>query len=184
MAIQVTEKKKETKYPKGIDILFQFSVFFFVFVGIAYFFTIYLNVQAEELKSEVERRIEEKKAEIPEREELEKNAQRYFQLVEDFKLIIDNNRIVSPFFYPFEEMIHPRVIISGMTVDSFSGNGLIFGEGEDLVAVGQQFLALKNNEKASDVNLVSIDILSEEDVVRFSFSLNFDKELFNFYTND
>jgi hypothetical protein len=184
MAIQVTEKKKETKYPKGIDVLFQFSVFFFIFVGIAYFFTIYLNVKAEELKLEVERRIEEKKAEIPEKEELERVAQRYFHLVEDFKLIVDNNRVVSPFFFPFEEMIHPRVVISSLSVDSFSNSGIILGEGEDLVAVGQQFLALKNNENTSEVNLVNIDILSEEEVVRFSFSLNFNKDLFKFYTND
>ena len=184
MAIQVTEKKKETKYPKGIDVLFQFSVFFFIFVGISYFFTIYLNVRAEEVKVEVERRIEEKKAEIPEKEELEKTAQRYFQLVEDFKLIIDNNKIISPFFFPFEEMVHPQVVISSVNVDSISNDGLIFGEGEDLVAVGQQFLSLKRNEKVSDVNLISIDISREEDVVRFSFSLKFDKDLFNFYTND
>jgi hypothetical protein len=184
MAIQVTEKKKETKYPKGIDLLFQFSIFFFILVGVAYFFTIYLNVRAEEVKMEVERRIEEKKAEIPEKEELERTAQRYFQLVEDFKLIVDNNKVISPFFYPFEEMIHPRVVISSVTVDSFSNNGIIFGEGEDLIAIGQQFLALKNNENASDVNLASIDILAEEEVVRFSFSLNFDKDLFKFYIND
>lgn len=184
MAIQVTEKKKETKYPKGIDVLFQFSVFFFIFVGIAYFFTIYLNVKAEEVKVEVERRIEEKKAEIPEKDELEKTAHRYFQLIEDFKLIIDNNKIISPFFPPFERMIHPQVIVSSVSVNSFSNEGLIFGEGKDLVAVGQQFLALKNNEKVSDVNLMSIEILNEEDVVRFSFSLKFDKDLFKFYTND
>lgn len=184
MAIQVTEKKKETKYPKGIDVLFQFSVFFFIFVGLAYFFTIYLNMKAEELKGEIEQRTEEKKAEIPEKEELERTAHRYFQLIEDFKLIIGNNKIISPFFRPFEEMIHPRVVISSVSVNSFSNEGLIFGEGEDLVAVGQQFLALKNNEKASDVRLVSIDISSEEGIVRFSFSLKFDKDLFKFYTND
>ncbi len=178
MAIQVTEKKKETKLPKGVDLLFHFAIALFILVGAAYFATMYLNVKAEETKAEIKQRIEEKKAEIPEKEELEKKAQSYFHLIEDFKLIANNQKITSPFFVPFEEMIHPEVAVFDLSFNLSGGEGMLLGEGKDLLVVGQQFYALKNNEDISDVNLSSLTISEEETVVGFSFTMKFKNEIF------
>jgi Tfp pilus assembly protein PilN len=186
MAIQVSAKKKEVKMPKGIDILFNFSVVFLVFVGMVYFFTVYLNVRAENIKEDLEQKIESKRAEIPEKQELEKIATTYFQLIEDFKLVTKNRKTVSTFFKPFEKMIHPEVVISDMSLNLLQDEVLIFGKGEDIIAVGQQFRALKENKDVLAVNLSELNISEEEneDNVRFSFSIKVDKDLLKLQIND
>ncbi len=178
MAIKVSEKKKETKLPKGMDMLFQFAVLLFVLVGASYFFMMYLNAEAEEKKTEIEQAITAKRAEIPEKEKLEEEARGYFNLIEDFKLVVENNRVLSPFFSPFEKMIHPNVSVFEMSVNLDEREGVIMGEGEDLVTIGQQFHALKNSESVSSVDLTGLTVPEEEDKISFSFSIRFDEELF------
>ncbi len=180
MAIQVTEKRKEVKLPKGVDVLFNFAIVLFIIVGFAYFFTMYLNVKAEETKDEIKQRIEAKKAEIPEKAKLEKTAQAYFHLIEDFKTISRNQKITSPFFIPFEKMIHPEVTIFDISFNLDGGEGLMTGVGKNLLVVGQQFHALKNNENVSNVNLSSLIISGDEEEksVNFSFIMNINKDIF------
>jgi len=182
MAIQVSEKKKEVKLPQGMDALFQFSIILFVLVGLSYFFMMYLNISAEERKSEIETKIEETKAQIPEKEELERKAERYFNHIEDFKLILGNHQVTSPFFGPFEEMIHPEVSILRTEVSLDENEGMLTGLGEDLVAVGQQFSALKSREFISDVNLIALmvdeDEETREEIIMFSFVIRVEPELF------
>jgi calcineurin-like phosphoesterase family protein len=186
MAIQVTEKKKEVKMPKGVDVLFNFAIVLFIAVGVAYFFSLYLNVKAEETKEEIKQRIEAKKAEIPEKAELEKTAQKYFHLIEDFKLVGDNQKRFSLFFEPFERMIHPEVSISEISFNFNEKEATMIGEGRELVSIGQQFYALKKNEDVSDVNLTSLIISGEETEksVIFVFSIKLNKDIFKPKTDD
>ncbi len=177
MAIKVSEKKKETKLPKGVDLLFQFAVLLFVLVGGSYFFMMYLNAEAKEEKKEIEQAIVAKRAEIPEKEKLEEKARGYFNLIEDFKLVVENNRVLSPFFGPFEKMIHPNVSVFEMSVNLGEGEGVITGSGRDLVTVGQQFHALKNSDFISNVDLTDLTV-PEDDRISFSFSVKFSEELF------
>ncbi len=179
MAIQVSEKKKESTLPKGVDMLFRFAIVFFILVSLSYFFMMYLNAEAVETKTEIESAIETKKAEIPEKEELEKKIRDYFNLIEDFKLIVKNHRVMSPFFEPFEKMIHPEVSLSEMRLDLSGNTGTFAGKGEDLVAVGQQFHVLKNREFISDVELTGLTV-SEDDEVVFSFLIKLNADFFKF----
>lgn len=187
MAIQVTEKKKEIKIPKGVDILFQFGVVLLVVIGLAYLATFYLSTKAVEEKKEVEQSIENKKAEIPEKQKLEETARYYRNLIDDFQMIVKNNRILSPFFQPFQKMVHPEVILVNLSVNLLESQGSFMGQAEDIVAVGQQFMALKDNENIRSVSLESLLISgddAEERKIDFSFVINVDKDLFNFNIND
>ncbi len=179
MAIQVSEKKKESNLPKGVDMLFQFAVVLFILVSISYFAMMYFNAEAKETKAEIELAIETKKAEIPEKQELERKARDYFNLVEDFKLLVKNQRVTSLFFEPFEKMIHPEVSLSDMRINLNENTGTFTGKGEDLVAVGQQFHALKNKDFISDVGLTGLTV-SEEGEIVFSFLIKFDTDFFKF----
>ncbi len=179
MAIKVSEKKKENKLPKGVDMLFQFAVFLFILVGSSYFFMMYLNAEAEEKKMEIEQAIEDKRAEIPEKEKIEEEVRGYFNLIEDFKLVVENNRVLSPFFVPFEKMIHPNVSVFEMGVNLDDGKGVITGGGENLVAVGQQFHLLKNSDFITNVDLTGLTV-SKDGQISFSFSIIFSVELFEF----
>lgn len=183
MAIQVTEKKKEVKTPKGLDAFLQLSVVLFFLAAVAYGLFFYLNTEAEEAKAEVERQIEETKAQIPEKEELERRAQEHFNLIEDFKLLSRNRRVLSPFFEPFENMIHPRVMIFSFIAEVDQDEARFSGVGEDLVAVGQQFKGLKNTEFVLNVSLSELAVIRREDgraYVEFSFQLELDPETFKF----
>jgi len=180
MAIKVSEIKKKTKVPEGVDALFYFSLFLFFLVGAFYLFMLNLNLKAEEKKVEIEQAIENKKAEIPEKKDLEETAQKYFNLVEDFKLISENRRVTSSFFGPFEKMVHPEVFLFEAEINLDENEGIFSGEGEDLVVVGQQFHFLKNNESVLNVELTELTVSREEEKVLFSFSIKFNEELFRF----
>jgi hypothetical protein len=186
MAIQVTEKKKEVKLSKGVDIIFNFAIVLFIVVGAAYFFTVYLNAKAEETKNEIRQKIEAKQAEIPEKAELEKTAQRYFNLIEDFKTVAENQKITSSFYIPFQELIHPGITVYDFSLNLQQNMGEIRGGARDFVSVGQQFSALKRNENITSVTLVDLALTQEDNkrFVTFSFSLEFNEQLFKRKLND
>jgi hypothetical protein len=183
MAIEVGKKKKETKLPKSLDLFFQFTIFLFVLVGASYFFMIFINARALDTKTQIEEQIKKKEAEIPEREELEKTAQEYFNLVEDFKTVVENHQVVSAFFDPFERIIHPKISVISVLLDVKNSEVSFMGEGENLVAVGQQFLILKNSEVVKEISLEQISLIEEigeKKRVEFVFKIKIDPLLLNF----
>ncbi len=188
MAIEVGEKKKEVKLPEGMDALFQFSVVLFVLVGLSYFFVWYLDVRAKETQEEIEMQIEQTKAQIPEKQALEEKARAHFNLIEDFKLVLDNHHISSPFFGFFEEIIHPNSMIFNVGYDFDENTGIVTGKGEDLVVVGQQFNALKDSQIVREVDLVELVVDDDEDtgerIFAFSFQIRIDRELFELKIKD
>jgi hypothetical protein len=182
MAIQVENKKKKVKLPKSLDILFNFSLALIIIVVASYFFVDFLVATADETREKIENEIANKRAEIPEKEELEEVVRNYFNLIEDYKVLVENQRIISSFFPIFEEMIHPEVNIANVTFNSRERRGQIIGAGSGFVAVGQQFSALKENKNISSVRLENLNT-SEEDNrerVAFVFSINFVDGLFGF----
>ncbi len=190
MAIQVSEKKNEIKLPQGLDALFHFAVVLFIIVGASYFFVLYLTARAEAREEQIEQKIEETKAQIPEKEELERTAQRYFNLIEDFKFVLEKHHLFSLLFSPFEEMTHPGVTIVSAEFNLDEGIIIVGGVTDNLVAVGQQFHALKNKDFILNVNLDNLNVKREDDIVLereeilFSFMLSIDRDLFKFETKD
>ncbi len=181
MAIEVTKKKKEVKLPKGLDVFFQIAIVLFIIVSAAYLFVIYLNMQAEEAKTEIERQIEEKKAEIPEKEELERIAWEHFNLIEDFKTVTQSRKALSPFFGPFEGAVHPSVLVLNLSVNPEKNEAHFSGTGRNLVAVGQQFLALKNREFVLHAELTDLAVVEREDgttYTEFAFMLSLAPDVF------
>ncbi len=182
MAIQVDNKKQRNKIPKSVDLLFNFSLILLLLVTGSYFFINFLMANTEEVRKEIEANIEKKKGEIPDRENVENIARDYFNLIEDFKLITSNQQSISLVFNPLEEMIHPGVSISSATVNLENNTMQMSGEAENLVAVGQQFQALKSNKNILSVDLESMIVLREDKSgkILFSFSITFKKDLFKF----
>ncbi len=178
MAIEVQKKKKGIDLPKGLDIFLQGMIVLFIIMGIVYFTFLYLNRQAKEEKSVIERQIEAKKAEIPEKQELERMAHEYRNLVEDFKLISENRSTFSLFFSPFEEMMHPATVVSSIRVDLEKNIINLAGNAENITVLGQQFFALKNNNKIEDVTLNNMEIEKEEKTVSFSFEIQLEEGFF------
>ncbi len=179
MAIKIDEKKKKTSSLKGVEVLFRFGLGLVVVTVLSYFFITFLIIGVEETKQEIRQAIEAKKAEIPEKPELERVAQEYFHLVEDFKLVVENHKTMSPLFSPFEKAIHPKVSVTSMNLNTTTGEGQIVGSGDDFVAIGQQFHALKEKEFITSVNLTELR-LTEDDLsekVTFTFSIVIDTEL-------
>ncbi len=180
MAIQIDDKKKKVKLPKSLDILFNFALALFLIVTASYFLISFLIANAEEVKKEIEYNIEKKKAEIPEREELEETARSYFNLIEDFKNVVEKQKLVSLVFEPLERITHPAIVINNVNINLVDNQAQISGIGKNLVVIGQQFHALKNNEFVSTVNLDALSVTEEEGAV-FSFSIGFKEGLFDFY---
>jgi hypothetical protein len=146
---------------------------------------IFLNSKALKVKTEIEEQIKRKEAEIPEREELEKTAQYYFNLVEDFKTVVQNHTVTSPFFEPFEKIVHPKVLFYNISLDINKKTISFSGAGENLTAVGQQFLVLKNNNAVKNISLTNLSLIEaeregEKKRVEFSFSGELEPTLLNF----
>ncbi len=181
MAIQVDNKKKKVKLPKSLDILFNFALALFLVVTSSYFLISFLIVNAEEVKREIEHNIEKKKAEVPEREEFEEAARNYFNLIEDFKVVVEKQKLVSLIFEPVEKITHPAVVINNANINLENNQGQIGGVGKNLIVIGQQFHALKNNEFISSVSLDALSV-TEDGEVNFSFTLGFKERLFDFYS--
>ena len=178
MAIEVQKKKKGIDLPKGLDIFLQGMIALFAVMGIIYLSLLYLNAQVNEEKKIIEEQIEAKKAEIPEKQELERVAHEYRNLIEDFKLVSQNRNTFSLFFNPFEEMVHPSVIIFSTRVNLEESVVNFTGEAEDITVLGQQFFALKNNKNIESVTLSSMEIEKEEKRVVFSFEAQLKENFF------
>jgi len=182
MAIEVGKKKKKgSKTPKGLDIFFQAMVILFIIIVGSYFFAQHLKSQAEETKTEIESEIERRKAEVPEKKEMEDAARYYSNLIRDFKTVSDNRHIISSFFSPLERSIHPEVTIVALNIDPEGKSAVIEGEGEDFIAVGQQFHALKNRDFIEDVALSSLSTVrdgEEIDYITFVFDIEIVEDLF------
>ncbi len=179
MAIQIDNKKKKVKMPKSLDVLFNFALALFLVVVGSYFLISFLIANAEEVKREIEHNIEKKKAEIPERENLEEVARDTFNIIEDFKVIVEKQKLVSLIFGPLEKMTHPRASISSVSVNISNQQMNMSGMADGFVSAGQQFQALKEN---SLINSVSLDGLSlnEDGQVMFSFVINLKDGLLDF----
>ncbi len=179
MAIQIDNKKKKVKMPKSLDVLFNFALALFVVVIGSYFLISFLIANAEEVKREIEHNIEKKKAEIPERESLEEVARDTFNIIEDFKIIVEKQKLVSLIFGPLEKMTHPRASISSVSVNISNQQMNISGMADGFVSAGQQFQALKDNTLISSVSLDGLS-LNEDGQVMFSFVVNLKEGLLNF----
>lgn len=183
MAIQVgekTKKKKKTNLPENLDLFLPISAVLFAIMVIFYGTLFFLSDKAEEAKVILEHNIKQKEEEIP--KEIEKEAKKYYDIIEDFKLLLDIHHRASSLFDPLEKMMHPRVMISSIDINFKTNQAKIVGKGDGFVAVGQQFYVLKTR---SFVTSVSLDRMSKgskegESYVDFSFTAVFDKTLFKF----
>ena len=180
MAIEVTKKRKEIDSSKGLDLFFQFSVVLFVLAGAFYSFMVYMTNRAEGVNEEIRQFTEQQRAEFPEKQELELLAQKYHNLIGDFKDVSKRRSISSPFFLPFQGMIHPQARVANISIDLQDSAVIFMGSGADLIAVGQQFTNLKNREYVENVSLTNIALTEEEGAsfVRFAFSATIDSSLF------
>ena len=181
MAIEVSNRKKEIKLPKGADLFFHFNIILLILAGIFYGFVYYLNFQAESVSQEIEEFTQARKAEFPEKQEIQLIAQNYANLLNDFKEILSQRREASSFFPYFERLIHPNVSVLSADINLEEGGVSFSGRGRNLVAVGQQFYSLKNNEFALNVSLSGLVVPEEENEesgVNFSFSFDISPEIF------
>jgi|GEM_PF-1842170 len=182
MAIEVSQqKKKKVKAPEGLDLFFQAMIFLFVLVVGGYFFMLHLNTQAEEIGREIEDEIARRKAAVPEREEMEDRARYHRHLIEDFQDIIDARYVMSPFFSPFEGSVHPSAEVFVLNIEPEERTVRVSGKGEDFVAVGQQFYALKAREFVEELSLSNLSTVREDEevvAVEFTFDMQVEEELF------
>ena len=183
MAIQIgekTKKKKKTNLPENLDLFLPISAVLFAIMVVFYGTLFFLSNKAEEVKVVLENNIEQKEKEIP--KEIEEEAKEYSNIIEDFKLLLEDHYRSSSFFPPLEKMMHPRVMISSIDMNFGTNEAKITGKGAGFVAVGQQFYVLKTR---SFITSVSLDRMSKgskegESYVDFSFTVVFDKTLFKF----
>ncbi len=188
MAIQVgdkTKKKKGKDLPENLDLFLPISIILFIIMGLFYISLFYLNAKAEETGEILENNIEQKEKEIP--EEIEKDAKKYSNIIEDFKELLEDHTIASPFFDLLENMMHPRVMMSSIDMSFEDNEAVISGKGEGFISVGQQFYVLKTRDFISEVTLDEMSKGSREededdlgDYVDFSFTVKFNKGIFNF----
>jgi hypothetical protein len=183
MAIQVGEKakkKKERDLPENLDLFLPISIVLFAIMAIFYATLFYLSAQAEETKVILEKNIAIKEEEIP--KETEKEIKNYYNIIEDFKLLIEDHHRASSFFEPLQRMMHPRVMISSIDINFETSEVKMSGKGDGFISVGQQFYVLKTR---SFISSVSLDRMSKgskegESHVDFGFTVVFDKDIFKF----
>ncbi len=190
MAIKVGEeqKKKQGKgkeVPQSLDIFLPVTLILLLLMGGAYFFVLSLESQAKEEKEELERMIEVKEEEIP--EETEERVERYSDLFNDFKTVVERHHVASPFFEPLERRMHSRVEINILDLDLENNELSLSGEGEGFVAVGQQFHALKDADFIKEIDLSNLELVKAEegpDHINFSFEGRVKPELIKFITEE
>ncbi len=182
MAIEVQgkNKKKEIKTPESLDIFLPISIALFVIMGASYFLLSYLTLRAEETGETIRESIVEEEKKIPQGVEAEIRG--YSNAINDFKTVIENHHIVSSFFRPFQNMTHPRIMMSNMSLNLRESSASFSGRGDGFVAVGQQFYVLKERDFIESVDLLRMNRGLDENgnFVEFSFSINFNPELFKF----
>ncbi len=181
MAIEVSKRKKTTKTISGINSFFQITLFLFFVVGIVYFGVFLLYQSSEKRGLEIEEEIQKKLDEVPDREEIEEKIMKYFNLINDFKLVESSRFLSSAFFSPFEQAIHPEVEVFNANVILNSGKINFSGKAKNIITVSEQFKGLKNIEYVKSVSLsglsIEIDETTEQSTKRSAVDFNFEIEI-------
>lgn len=88
------------------------------------------------------------------------------------KSVIDNHVFSSEVFKPFEESVHPQVIITSMELSVVNKKMSLQGKAPDFETLGEQFLIWKDESIVfNEVTLISFE-RGEEGVVEFGMEFD------------
>ena len=173
--VEIIPKPTE-KAPLWTNIVFYIGLVAILAVIAAYFFLGYITEKNNKILEEKKTILNQLKT--AETQELERKVFSYQKKITDFDSLLKQHKASSGLFALLEEVTHPKVWLSGLSLDIQKAEVKLSGE-TDKVSLGQQLIIFKNNEEVLKSDLSSI-IPKEGEIVKFDISLSLDPEIFKF----
>ena len=168
--------KPTKKEPLWVNTLFFSSIVILVGVVIAFFLLGYFIEENEEILKTKKTILTQPRG--AEEQKLERKVFQYQKKIDDFALLINQHKTSSDFFTFFEEIIHPQVWFSELSLNVQKAEVGLSGEAEK-TALGQQILIFRENEQIFTTDLSDVQI-REGEKVNFTILLSLDPEIFKY----
>ena len=169
MAIEIIPKPAQ-KAPPLQNILFYFAIGLLLLSIGAYFVLGYFIKKSELTLQDLEETLAREKTE--EETILEKEVFGYEKKVEDFSTLIGQHTYASKFFNFFENLCHPRVWFSKISLDITNHKFIVSGKTDTFLILHQQLLIFQQEELIEETILTNLSV-EKEGLVNFTFDLTF-----------
>lgn len=179
MPIEVVPKKAVTGVSLGIDILFYFSIALLLIVIGS---TMFLSDLERKLQNEILKLTEVVNQEIRAHREDEFFLKEQETRIKDFGYLIGAHSDTRNFFNYLEGVTHPKVWFDSIKLDADNSRISLTGIAESFLVLGQQILALEENQIIREVNLNSFS--SEEEGVVFDLEIFASPIIFKIQTDN
>lgn len=174
MPIEIIPKAPE-KESVSVNVLFYISIGLLVSVILSYFLLDYFQKNTDDTLKDID--ITLRASRTPEEQELERNILQYQRKINDFSLVFNRHQTNSNFFPFLEEITHPQVRFSTLSLTESSAQ--IAGEAKNLMVLNQQLLIFQKNPKIFNTNLSQI-LFEEDGKINFNFTFTLSPEIFEF----
>ena len=176
MAIKLTPQKLKVTLAKKI--LFFLSLFLIVASLATHLSLKYYFIKKASLRLE--------SAEVAIKEKTTKEGAEHAQVVSawerksnDFKILLDNHKFGSKFFENFEELAHPKVWFSEISLDLDKGEASLSGKTDSFQHLKQQLSFFRNSPFVKECKLSDL-FLAERGGVQFDLVFILKTEVFKY----
>ena len=97
--------------------------------------------------------------------------------INDFSEIFQDHKKSSNFFKFLEEICHPQIWLTELTLSPDDAQASISGKTSSFQALGQQFLIFQKQNLIQEISLTDLS-LGKEGKIEFRFSILFDPQIF------
>ena len=164
------------RVPLWANIIFYIELIFLIGVIAAYFLLDYAIEKNNKILEQKKTTLSQSKTE--ETQKLERKVFSFQKKIADFSSLFNQHKASSGFFTLLEEVTHPKVWFSQLTLDIQKAEVKLSGE-TDKVSLGQQLIIFKNNENILQSDLSGIRP-KEGEMVGFDIFLSLNPEIFKF----
>ena len=172
--VEIIPKPAE-KIPLWQNLLLLFSMIVLITAVCGYFL---LGHFQEKTRQEI-KITEEKlaKAETKERKELESQILEYQKKIDNFTFLFNRHKASSSSFEFLEGIIHPKIWLSDLRIDTREATCSFSGEAENFVVLGQQLIIFRETNEIIKTDLPEIFLREGKIYFTFNFSESKDSSL-------
>jgi len=167
--------RRAVELPFWLKILFYVLVALLAIALLSYF--ILGHFQKKSLTSFQNLEAEISREKTPQKIAMEEEILSYQKKIRDFGLMLDHHLSSSKFFDFLEEISHPQVWFSQISLSPEAGLAALSGHAETFSALGQQIQILKREATLKDIVLAKIS-LGKKGEIEFTLNLTFDVNFF------
>lgn len=174
MAIEIIPKEA-AKLPLWQNILLYISIALVLTCVSGYFVLTYFIKKSDLIFQDLEKALAE--ARTPQEIALEEEILDYQKKIEDFSSLFLDHKKSSNFFNFLEEITHPKVFFSEVSLNIMGNQVKLAGQAESFRVLGEQLLILRNAKFIRNLSLPEVRI-GKEGKIEFTFNFSLNPKLF------